>query len=197
MLEKTIRTNKKHGGDLMTKFTWVIIGIMIAVAVICTMIEVSMCEGAQEMDLTRAVIHHTNSKDVPVSVIRKWHVEGNGWDDVGYHFLIRKNGRVEVGRPLNKRGAHAKGNKWHRGRNHYIGIALTGKDEFTGEQATALYRLCMEFGIEKVERHHDKCPGPGFGVEEIQEILDDVYSTELYDCADADVRAEVAGRGDA
>ena len=34
-----------------------------------------------------------------IEVIRDWHVNGNGWSDVGYHFFIRKDGTVEDGSP--------------------------------------------------------------------------------------------------
>ncbi len=36
-------------------------------------------------------------------------VECKGWDDIGYHYVIRRNGEVEQGREHNVRGAHAKG----------------------------------------------------------------------------------------
>ena len=104
------------------------------------------------MDLTRAVIHHTATKDVSIDVIRKYHVEVKGWDDVGYHYLIRENGNVEVGRPLTM-GAHAKG------RNHTIGIALTGKDFFSIFQIISLNKLLRELDVTYIERHHEECPG--------------------------------------
>ena len=39
--------------------------------------------------------------------IRKWHVEDNGWDDVGYHYIIKRDGTVEVARAEAFQGAHA------------------------------------------------------------------------------------------
>lgn len=38
------------------------------------------------------------SQDIPVSTIKKWHVKGRGWSDVGYHYYIRKDGSLELGR---------------------------------------------------------------------------------------------------
>ena len=38
--------------------------------------------------------------DIGVDTIRRWHVTGNGWKDVGYHFIIKLDGTVEDGRPL-------------------------------------------------------------------------------------------------
>jgi N-acetylmuramoyl-L-alanine amidase len=47
--------------------------------------------------------------DFDVKDIRDWHVNGNGWSDVGYHYIIKLNGEVQFGRPENKIGAHVKG----------------------------------------------------------------------------------------
>ncbi|MBP9550733.1 MAG: hypothetical protein KBE34_02250, partial [Veillonella sp.] len=33
----------------------------------------------------------------------------NGWAGIGYHFVIRKDGTIERGRPLSVVGAHDKG----------------------------------------------------------------------------------------
>src|SRR3546814_13006463 len=48
------------------------------------------------------------SMDIGAAVIKGWHVDGNGWTDIGYHFVLRRNGAVEEGRPLDVVGAHAK-----------------------------------------------------------------------------------------
>jgi N-acetylmuramoyl-L-alanine amidase len=56
------------------------------------------------------VIHCAATKasmDIGYEEIRKWHVDQNGWDDVGYHFIIRRDGKVEIGRPAGFQGAHA------------------------------------------------------------------------------------------
>ena len=45
----------------------------------------------------------------------------NGWKDIGYHFVIRRNGKVETGRPQQAVGAHAFGHN-----NNSIGICLVG-----------------------------------------------------------------------
>ena len=53
--------------------------------------------------------------------IRKIHVDENGWDDIGYHYIIKRNGVVDQGRPHNAVGAHC------RGQNQTsIGICLIG-----------------------------------------------------------------------
>ena len=113
------------------------------------------------MDLTKAVIHHSASGDVSAAEIDRWHKE-KGWDGIGYHWLIRENGDIEKGRLMTKQGAHAKG------RNHYVGICLTGYDKFTAQQVAALIRLLQTFKIKHIESHHSACPGPGFDMEYVR-----------------------------
>ena len=60
------------------------------------------------------------SMDIGADEIRKWHLE-QGFSDIGYHYVIRRNGSVESGRPLDQPGAHCKG---HNARS--IGICLVG-----------------------------------------------------------------------
>ena len=113
-----------------------------------------------EVDTSTAVIHHTVSHDVSAKTIDQWHKE-RGWDGIGYHFVIRKDGTVEEGRSLSKQGAHAKG------RNKFVGIVLTGYDEFTNLQIKSLKKLLRQLNTRVVERHHVKCPGEGLDVENL------------------------------
>jgi len=46
--------------------------------------------------------------DVGEKEIRKWH-KARGWKDIGYNAVIRRSGRIEIGRPLDHRGAHVAG----------------------------------------------------------------------------------------
>lgn len=59
--------------------------------------------------------------DIGVAEIRRWHVGGNKWQDIGYHFVVRRDGTVENGRPVAVAGAHAKGHNANS-----IGICLVG-----------------------------------------------------------------------
>ena len=55
------------------------------------------------------VIHHSASpidRTTPER-IRKWHVEDNGWSDIGYHYIIKNDATVYKARPENRRGAHS------------------------------------------------------------------------------------------
>lgn len=63
-------------------------------------------------DVTHLIVHHsagTNSASDWAAIVRGiWdlHVNGNGWDDVGYNYLIDPNGMIYEGRGNNTRGAH-------------------------------------------------------------------------------------------
>ena len=84
-----------------------------------------------------------------VAEIRRWHVDGNGWADIGYHYLIDRNGAIAAGRPLERVGAHVKGRNAQS-----IGIALVGghggsetdtfADHYTQAQDAALRGLIGE-----------------------------------------------------
>ena len=118
------------------------------------------------------------SMDVGYDEIRKWHVDQNGWDDVGYHFIIRRNGQLEKARPEGYSGAHAPS---HNSRS--IGICLVGgmaddggpENNFTLEQFLTLKDLVNMImdkysDITEVLGHCDvqenKPNCPGFNVKE-------------------------------
>jgi N-acetylmuramoyl-L-alanine amidase len=107
-----------------------------------------------------------------VDEVRRWHVEERGWKDVGYHWLIDRDGTVINGRDESVTGAHV------RGRNaNSIGISLFGghgsskddtfEEHFTPEQDAALRQLIAEIeqrhAITKVSGHSEyankACPG--------------------------------------
>lgn len=100
--------------------------------------------------------------DIGVEEIRHWHVEERGWDDIGYHFVITRDGDVDKGRALDIQGAHAYGYN-----ETSIGVCLAGGvDEhgdadcnFTRSQWQALDELVddlqQEFGALEVIGHRD------------------------------------------
>ena len=94
------------------------------------------------------IIHATatpEGREHDVEDIRRWHTSPpRNWSDCGYHFVIKLNGQVEFGRPVEIPGAHAKNfNK------HTIGIAYVGgtdldgkpKDTRTPQQKEAMLQL--------------------------------------------------------
>lgn len=75
-------------------------------------------------DIKEVILHCTATvadKELSVKTIRKWHVEGNGWADIGYHFVIHQDGTIERGRHIKKIGAHTWGNNYGS-----IGVAYVG-----------------------------------------------------------------------
>jgi N-acetylmuramoyl-L-alanine amidase len=88
------------------------------------------------------------SMDIGANTIRRWHRQ-RGWLDIGYHYVIRRDGTVELGRPENIPGAHA------RPFNHLsLGICLVGgvteddvtipEANFTPDQISALAALLLD-----------------------------------------------------
>ena len=70
-----------------------------------------------------------------VAVIKRWHL-ARGWSDVGYHYYITQEGRLQMGRSVDRIPAAQRG--------HNVGsvaICLGGLKYFTMEQAAELVRL--------------------------------------------------------
>jgi len=111
--------------------------------------------------INELIVHCTatpEGKDYTVDTIRSWHTKpkaqgGRGWSDIGYHYVIYRDGSIHVGRDINKIGAHCE--------NHNtgsIGIVYVGgteatkgadgkykaKDTRTKEQRTTLRSLIRE-----------------------------------------------------
>ncbi len=78
---------------------------------------------------TRLAIHHTVSgASDPARQLRgiqRYHMDTNGWCDVGYHFLVGQDGRVYEGRPLELLGAHVGSNNTGNIGISYIGCFHT------------------------------------------------------------------------
>lgn len=83
-------------------------------------------------------------RDVRVADIRRWHVEERGWRDVGYHFVVCLDGRIERGRPLWKAGAHCMGHNSHSVGVCYVGgvdVEMRPADTRTQQQKVAMKQL--------------------------------------------------------
>ena len=100
------------------------------------------------------VVHCSATKpsmDIGLREIKRWHVDDNGWRDVGYHYIIRRNGEVELGRSNRDTGAHA------AGYNHKsISLCMVGgmaednsaENNFTAQQWTALLDLVKQIKVD-------------------------------------------------
>lgn len=105
------------------------------------------------------VIHCTASPDyldIGAKEIRGWHVDGNGWSDIGYHYIVRRNGEIERGRPDKIAGAHARGVN-----STSIGICWVGINNPSPEQEKSLVGLTnwlrgkYNITIEQVKGHRE------------------------------------------
>lgn len=113
------------------------------------------------------VVHCAATKptmDIGLREIRQWHRE-RGWLDIGYHFVIRRDGTVETGRPQGVVGAHVEGhNSESLGVCMAGGINAQGKPEnnFTEAQfeslRTLLDKLKVDYPSAKVVGHRDLDP---------------------------------------
>lgn len=94
------------------------------------------------MRVINTIIVHCSDSDYPqhdsIEVITSWHLERN-FKDIGYHYVITKDGKIHKGRAESVIGAHCKGEN-----KDSIGICLTGKNEFSKEQFKSLEILCID-----------------------------------------------------
>lgn len=90
-------------------------------------------------------------KHFSTETIRNWHVNGNGWSDIGYHWVVELDGKVRAGRPEQRVGAHVRG--YNRSS---IGICYVGgmsqdmklpKDTRSQVQRESLEQLLLELKV--------------------------------------------------
>lgn len=114
--------------------------------------------------------------DIGAAEIREWHLN-NGWIDIGYHYVIRRDGTLEPGREIFEPGAHVRGHN-----QESIGICLVGgavrrggklepQDNFTRQQRDKVFDVVEALSVlypkARVVGHCDLDPGktcPNFDV---------------------------------
>jgi len=114
--------------------------------------------------INKIIIHCSGTKPseiVNADIVKSLH-KSKGCSDIGYHFVILRDGTIEKGRPVEKVGAHCKGHNFDS-----LGICLVGgvstdsepENNFTKEQLYSLRLLadgmCFKFNINKVKGHSD------------------------------------------
>ena len=144
-----------------------------------------------------AIIVHCSAtkegKDYSARDINVWHKQ-RGFAEIGYNYVVKLDGTVEVGRSLLKDGAHCN-NRGFGGlsyNKHSIGICYVGgldangkaKDTRTDAQKRALRvliaKLVKEYPIKEILGHRDTSPDTdGDGVVEPHEW------TKMCPCFDA------------
>ena len=110
------------------------------------------------------IVHCTatpEGKDFTVDDIRAWH-KARGWSDVGYHYIVYRDGRIMVGRPVGQVGAHVEGHNTGTIGISYIGgltaDGLKARDTRTAAQRSSLlwlvHQLAGKFPVTKVSGHN-------------------------------------------
>ena len=96
------------------------------------------------------IVHCTATRagvNCTVEDIRRWHKQ-QGWSDIGYHYVVYRDGSVHEGRDVNIAGAHCLGhNTYSIGVAYVGGVARDGKtpaDTRTVAQAEGLEKLMVE-----------------------------------------------------
>lgn len=142
-------------------------------------------QGAAKIPVTGVFVHctatpanwrHNGTSAERVEAIRQMHIRERGWKDIGYHWLIDRDGTILPGRPETVVGAHVAGHN-----SGTLGVSLFGgqtsgpQDPFlknyTLKQETALLRLLADIKsrtkIAWVKGHNQVDDGkacPGFWV---------------------------------
>ena len=101
-------------------------------------------------------------KDFTVLDIKKWHLE-RGFSDIGYHYVIYRDGSINKGRDESKIGAHCTGhNSYSIGVCYVGGVAKDGKtakDTRTDAQKKSLLSLLrnlkMKYPQASIHSHKD------------------------------------------
>ena len=125
----------------------------------------------------RVVFHHSLTDEGNVDTFRDYHTKHNKWEDVGYHFVILKDGTLEKGRDIKYIGAHAQGKN-----SNSIGICLVGNFnnyepsvEQLDECLNIFHCLCRSYSknldIDFHRLEPNPCPGTMFDREDFVEIV--------------------------
>lgn len=117
--------------------------------------------------INRIIVHCSYTKpnqDIGRKEIDRWHRQ-RGFLGIGYHYVIRRDGSIETGRPLERAGAHAVGHNADS-----VGICMVGgkshagnpTNNFTEEQFESLEVLLGDlkavYPIKEIIGHYDVNP---------------------------------------
>ena len=125
----------------------------------------------------RIILHHADAKNCSAEDIHRWHLN-NGWSGAGYHFLVRKDGKVYRLRPEDKVGAHAYGSNYNS-----LGVCFEGnfmEEDMPEAQKEAGKELVAylknKYNITTVQAHRDvcatSCPGDNFPFNQIANVTE-------------------------
>lgn len=87
--------------------------------------------------ITEIIVHCSATREgkyFTAEDIDRWH-KAQGFACIGYHFVVRTDGRIEMGRSIERVGAHCKG---HNGTS--IGVCYVGVSRETDSLRTHVRR---------------------------------------------------------
>lgn len=127
-------------------------------------------------------LHHSASRHDNIQIIRHYHIKTLGWQDIGYHFIINRQGELIKGRNLSLGGCH--GNR--EANKTLIGICCLGnfeRDKINDIQKKTLFQFLqflkiifdwdssLIFGHKEVRDKPTACPGRFFPLVECKQIF--------------------------
>ena len=126
---------------------------------------------AKRSNIDMIVLHHAAAQNCTIYNVHQWHL-ANGWSGCGYHYLVRKDGRIFRGRPDDTIGSHAKGYN-----STSLGVCFEGdfeKEMPTQVQINAGLELVSylkkKYNIKQIKGHgqllNTSCPGRLFSMEQ-------------------------------
>ncbi|MDS1269680.1 N-acetylmuramoyl-L-alanine amidase [Lipingzhangella sp. LS1_29] len=99
-----------------------------------------------------ATVHYSAGPPTQsVRAIQDFHMDGRGWDDIGYNFLVDREGRAYEGRGWLVTGAHASGFN-----TSHIGVCFIGSDGEATAAARSTIRALYDEACRRSGRHLDQ-----------------------------------------
>jgi N-acetylmuramoyl-L-alanine amidase len=137
--------------------------------------------------IQRLIIHHSLTKDgsvVDFDAIKRYHIQHNGWRNIGYHYVIERVGDkyvIKQGRPEIMVGAHCKEQHMNA---LSLGICLVGNFDLAPppkEQMELAADLCAKLcekhkiPVENIDPHskyatYKSCPGTKFPMDKLRQM---------------------------
>ena len=139
---------------------------------------------------TKIILHHSATKDsgsVSWNAIRRFHVEQNKWEDIGYHAGVElvtdaagiSHYEMLLGRTWDRTGAHTKGQN-----SQALGLCFVGdfdikeppKDQLlAGAKIVRMWMDLYNIPVHMIFGHRDfaqkSCPGRMFNIGNFKDLL--------------------------
>lgn len=136
------------------------------------------------------IIHHSLTKDNVVKsdfdAIKRYHMQTNGWRDIGYHWILEKvnnKWKWTPGRKENDNGAHCKEEQMNY---KSIGICVVGNFDveiptqeiyqLVADKCKELMKRYPAIKAENIQPHrkyatYKSCPGKNFDTNKVRELV--------------------------